>query len=124
MLLLMDSKKQNASKSIPTPEELLRAAEQAPAAFNIAAYFRPIYIMREKGHSWRDLEQWLLRFNIEMSHVHLRRLYIQEDKRLSKLTEKELKKIGMPSKMITEILEKNDPIQRLPAPDPKTSTLK
>ena len=108
----------NARKVIASPEAILTAAEKAPVVFNIAAYFQPIYIMREKGHSWRDLAVWLKQFIIEISHVHLRRLYVQEDIRLSKLTERELRELGISRERIAEYMEKKDPTKRLPAPDP------
>lgn len=114
-------KAQPVSKKIATPAEMLAAAEAAPAVFHISAYFRPIYVMRQKGHSWRDLVKWLQQFNVDVSHAHLRRLYMHEDRRLSRLTEKELRKMGMPEKMIKEVLGKDDPTDRLPAPDPTTS---
>lgn len=73
--------------------------------------------MRQKGYSWRYLSDWLAGFNIELSHVHLHRLYSAEDIRLSKLTEKELLRLGMPQDMIDERLAKDDPTNRLVAPD-------
>jgi hypothetical protein len=51
----------------------------------MASYFPAIRVMREKGHSWRDLAGWLRRFEIEISYVHLRRLYLQESARMEKL---------------------------------------
>jgi DNA-binding transcriptional MerR regulator len=104
-------------KAVASPEAVLKAAEKAPRIFNMEAYFRPIYIMREKGRSWRDLSEWLKQFNIEISHAHLRRLYIEEDERLGRLTEKELRDLGMPGEMIKEFLEKGDPTKRLTAAD-------
>jgi hypothetical protein len=69
----------------PSPEAVLAAAERAPRAFDMAAYHPAIRIMREKGNSWRDLAIWLRRFEIEISYVHLRRLYIQENARIARL---------------------------------------
>jgi len=66
------------------PAEVLAAAELAPRAFDMASYFPAIRVMREKGHSWRDLADWLRQFEIEISYVHLRRLYIQESARMAK----------------------------------------
>jgi hypothetical protein len=108
-------------REIAPPETLLDEAKKAPRVFNIGAYFRPIYIMREKGHSWRDLVGWLKRFNIEISHEHLRRLFMQEDKRLSRLSREDLRELGMPQDIIEDTLngyqEKSDPTKRLPAID-------
>ncbi|MDB6094524.1 MAG: hypothetical protein JWM32_2086 [Verrucomicrobia bacterium] len=95
----------------------MKAAIKAPRVFSIGAYFQPIYLMREKGHSWRFLAEWLQQFNIEISHVHLSNLFAREDERLSRLTRKELYEIGMPKEMIEGILEREDPAKRLSAID-------
>jgi hypothetical protein len=105
--------------SIAAPETLLKAAESAPNVFNIATYFRPLYVMRGKGYSWRYLADWLKGFNIEVSHVHLHRLYIKEDLRLDRLTNQQLLDMGIPQDMIEERAEKNDPTKRLIAVDPE-----
>jgi len=55
------------SPEIANPAILLKAAEDAPRVFNIAHYFRPIYVMREKGYSWREIGVWLGKFNILIS---------------------------------------------------------
>lgn len=74
--------------------------------------------MRKKGYSWRYLADWVKGFNIEVSHVHLHRLYTAEDARLDKLTRQELRELGMPREMIDERLAKDDPSKRLVARDP------
>jgi len=106
---------------IASPKAVLSAAEKAPRVFNIGAYFRALYLMRDKGHSWRYLTEWLRQFNIEISYVHLNRLYAQESERLSRLTRSELEAEGMPSDYIDGIMkefrEKSDPTKRLPAID-------
>jgi hypothetical protein len=104
-------------KEISPPDDVLRAAEAAPRVFHIAAYYTPIWVMREKGHSWRAIATWLEQFHIEVSYVHLRRLFVQENRRLARLTRKELRALRMPEKMIDEIFEKTDPTERLPAAD-------
>lgn len=104
---------------IALPETLLSAANAAPNVFNIAAYFTPLYVMRKKGYSWRYLADWLKGYNIEVSHVHLHRLYIKEDARLDKLSRKELLNMGMPPEMISEREEGRDPTKRLVALDPE-----
>ena len=64
-----------------------------------------------------DLADWLAQFNIQISHVHLSRLYAQEDERLSQLTRKQLREIGMPPEMIEDILEKENPTKQLSSAD-------
>ena len=68
------------------PEALLLAAEAAPRLFDIGGYYQALHVMREKGYSWRHLGDWVRGFNIEISHVHLRRLYLQEAERLGQMT--------------------------------------
>ncbi len=63
------------------PGALLLAAKAAPRLFEIGGYFEALHVMREKGYSWRHLGEWVQGFNIEISHVHLRRLYVQESER-------------------------------------------
>ncbi len=104
---------------IADPETVLNAAQAAPKVFHIASYFQALYVMRGKGHSWRYLSDWLVQFNIHISHVHLHRLYTAEDARLDKFDRKELRKIGMPREMIDERLAKDDPTKRLIAADPE-----
>lgn len=106
-------------KTVADPETILRAANAAPKVFNIATYFAPLYVMRDKGYSWRYLADWLKGFNIEVSHVHLHRLYTKEAIRLARLTRKELQDLGMPPEMIAEHEEKKDPTKRLTAVDPE-----
>ncbi|MFI5358290.1 MAG: hypothetical protein ACHQ4G_13235, partial [Opitutales bacterium] len=65
------------------PASLLVEAQRAPAAFDIAAYFPPLQIMRQKGYSWRALAQWLENYGLKVSAVHLRRLYVQQAGRRS-----------------------------------------
>ncbi len=113
------SKKSQSTRPIAAPAELLAAAETAPSIFNIAAYFTSIYLMREKGYSWRQLEAWLEKFGIEISAVHLRRLYVSEDARLTELSTAELSALGCPQHMIDHYLSKQDPAQRLTAADPE-----
>lgn len=103
---------------VADPETVLKAAEAAPSVFNIPSYFKALYLMRKKGHSWRSLADWLTQFNIRISHVHLHRLYTAEDARLDKLTRHELRELGMPREMIEERLAKDDPNKRLVARDP------
>jgi hypothetical protein len=106
-----------AAGEIMPPSAVMEAARKAPRVFHIAAYFQAIYVMREKGHSWRYLADWLAQFNIQISHVHLSRLYAQEDERLSQLTRKQLREIGMPPEMIEDILEKENPTKQLSSAD-------
>jgi hypothetical protein len=63
------------------PGVLLAAAEKAPRRFEIVAYLPALQVMRGKGYSWRQLGEWLRGFNIEISPVHLRRLYVGETNR-------------------------------------------
>ena len=105
-------------KEISSPEDVQAAAEKAPRVFSIGAFYRPIWTMRNKGYSWRYLADWLKKFGIEISYVHLRRLFAHEDARLSKLNEKQLLELGMPPDQIKERLESIDPAERLPAADP------
>lgn len=118
--------RQQAAKTtdkIASPKAVLKAAEKAPRVFSIGAYFRAIYVMREKGHSWRAIEEWLRQFNIEVSYVHLRRLFVQESERLSKLSRHEMEAEGLPDETIEDILkgfqEQGDPTRRLDASDPE-----
>ena len=55
--------------TIAEPETVLNAAKAAPKVFHIAPYFQALYVMRDKGHSWRYLSDWLVQFNIRISHV-------------------------------------------------------
>lgn len=103
---------------IASPDVVTAAAEKAPRVFHIGAYFRPIFLMREKGHSWRFISDWLRQFNIEVSYVHLRRLYVQEDARLDEVTAAQKRKLGMPEEMIAKDAADFDPVKRLTAPDP------
>jgi hypothetical protein len=89
-------------KIISPPEAVLAAAQKAPRVFSIVTYFSAIYVMRKKGHSWRALSEWLEQFNIEVSHVHLNRLYAQEDERLSQLSIEDMETAGMPRDMIED----------------------
>ena len=109
-------KKVNA---IAEPATLLKAANEAPTVFSVAAYFTPLYVMRQKGHSWRYIADWLKGFHIEVSHVHLNRLYVKEDARLSRLTRNQLLDMGMPPEMIDERQTTDDPTKRFVAPDPE-----
>lgn len=111
------SRKTNSPVS--EPDVLLQAAKAAPRVFSISVYFHALYVMRQKGYSWRYLADWLKGFNINVSHVHLHRLYLKEDMRLDRLTAKELQELGMPEEMIAERVEKNDPTKRLVAVDPE-----
>jgi hypothetical protein len=70
-----------AKVKIASPESVLAAAEEAPAAFRIDPYYPAIARMREKGHSWRGIALWLREFNIQISYVHLRRLFGAEGQR-------------------------------------------
>ena len=106
-----------AARRIADPETLLAAAEEAPSVFNMATHFRPVFVMRQKGYSWRHLGEWLRDFNIEISPVHLRRLYVQEDKRLSKLSAEELAALGLPQEMIDGYRQKSALPKRRPAAD-------
>ena len=101
------------------PEVVMAAAEKAPRVFSIGAYFRPIYLMREKGHTWRYLADWLKKFNINVSHVHLHRLYLAEDERLDRLSREELETLGMPEQMIEERLRSSGPRKRIPLVGPE-----
>jgi hypothetical protein len=112
------AKADSKSSTIASPEEVLAAAELAVPVFHIAKYYRPIRIMREKGYSWRDTAEFLHQFRIDISYVHLRRLFVEETKRLSKVNEQQLRKLGMHPDDIRERLEDVDPVDRLPAADP------
>lgn len=107
-----------AKKKIADPETVLRAAKAAPKVFSVGAYFSALYVMRRKGHSWRFLSTWLRQFNIDISHVHLHRLYVKEDARLSALGEKELRELGVPREIIEQMMQGEDPTKRMVAPDP------
>lgn len=72
-------------RKMADPGALLRAAESAPKRFDIGGYFQALRIMREKGYSWRHLGEWVRGFNIEISHVHLRRLYVLENERQGRM---------------------------------------
>ncbi len=114
------SKKKPAAKAgIAPPEVVLKAAEEAPRVFSIGAYYQPIRTMRVKGRSWRETAGWLRQFNIRISHVHLRRLFVEENARLADLTKEELEGKGAPDEVIEEILEKGDPARRITARDPE-----
>lgn len=102
-----------------SPADVLAAAQKAPRVFSIGAYYHPIYVMREKGHTWRYLAEWLQQFNIKISHVHLHRLYQAEEARLTQLTREELEAMGMPEAMIAETLQKADHSRRIPSVDPE-----
>jgi hypothetical protein len=108
---------------IAAPDVLLAAAKAAPRVFSMGEYYHAIRIMREKGRSWRQLQAWLRQFNIRISHAHLRRLFVVEDERLSRLTAEEWSAAGMPPDMIRETLEKDDPTKRLTAPDPEEAII-
>lgn len=118
-----DRERPTSSQKIADPAKLLAAAQKAPAVFNIAAYFRAIYVMRQKGYSWRDLESWAAKFGIKISAVHLRRLYVQEDARLAVLSAQELAAQGFTDDMIADFLRRSDPTERLTAPDPDDAAL-
>jgi len=111
------------SPEIANPAILLKAAEDAPRVFNIAHYFRPIYVMREKGYSWREIGVWLGKFNILISPVHLRRLYVQEHKRLSLLSADELRRLGASDELITQLFGDSDPTGHLIAADPESAAI-
>src|SRR3954471_415194 len=117
------SRLRKKAKKIADPAALLAAAESAPTVFNIAAYFRAIHVMRQKGYSWRDLETWGAKFGIKVSAVHLRRLYVQENARLAALSARELTAQGCPDDMIEELLRKADPTDRMTAVDPEDAVL-
>lgn len=104
---------------LASPNALLAAAKAAPHVFSISEYFHPLYVMRQKGYSWRYLADWLKGFNIEVSHVHLHRLYVKEDARLDRFNRKQLEQLGMPQEMIEEREAKHDPTKRLVAVDPE-----
>jgi len=114
--------KSNSNKAtrgaIASPEEVLAAAELAVPVFHIAKYYGSIRLLRKKGYSWRWISDWLKQFRIEVSYVHLRRLFVEEDKRLSLLEERQLLELGMHPENIKETLEKDDPANRLPSADP------
>jgi hypothetical protein len=113
-------KRRDRSKLIAAPGVLLKAAQDAPTVFSIGPYFPSLYVMRNKGHSWRFLaDEWLRKFNIYISHVHLHRLYTKEDARLDRLTATALRKLGMPEDMIAERNARDDPTKRLVALDPE-----
>ena len=111
--------KKAISETIGSPEDVLAAAEFAAPVFHIARYYRSVRLMREKGYSWREISNWLKQFRIEISYVHLRRLFVEENERLATLEEVQLRELGMHPDNIRETLEKSDPVDRLPAPDPE-----
>ena len=119
----MAPKTKKPTLPIADPETLLQAAKNAPALFHISAYYHAIRIMREKGYSWRELEKWIAQFNIRMSAVHLRRLYLQEDARLTRLSVEQMKAMGWDEDMIKEQLRKDDPTNRLIAADPEEAAI-
>jgi hypothetical protein len=80
---------------VAPPAAVLAAAEAAPPAFEIAAYYQAIRLMREKGNSWRGLAEWLKEFNIEISYVHLRRLFRREQDRLTRTGEEQPASLGV-----------------------------
>jgi hypothetical protein len=112
-----------SARTIADPATLLAAAEKAPKVFHIAAYFRPIYVMREKGYSWRQLEKWLGEFGIKISAVHLRRLFVQEYARLDALTAAQLAAEGLPEDFFADDQKQRDPTDRLRAGDPEDFAL-
>ena len=77
----LESLRDRNPRKMAEPEALLLAAKAAPKLFDIGGYFEALQVMREKGYSWRHLGEWVRGFNIEISHVHLRRLYVQESER-------------------------------------------
>jgi hypothetical protein len=77
--------KRSAREPIASPGEVLTAAEKAPEAFRIDAYYLSVSMMRDKGHSWRRIADWLAEFRIEISYVHLRRVFRAESERLARL---------------------------------------
>lgn len=79
-------KARRTRRKMADPGALLRAAESAPRRFDIGGYFQALHLMREKGYSWRHLGEWVRGFNIEISHVHLRRLYVLENERQRRTT--------------------------------------
>jgi hypothetical protein len=115
--------KSSNSPEIADLATVLAAAKAAPAVFNITTYFLPLCIMRQKGYSWRQLGDWVAKFNITISPVHLRRLYVQENDRLASLTRKELVEKGCDSDTIDEILQSKDPTRKLTAIDPEDAAL-
>lgn len=134
MLLVLTRKERyvtlcNSMKTVPKnnkspvklapPDVVLAAAQAAPHVFSISEYYPSLYLMREKGYSWRYISDWLKEFQIEISYVHLHRLYAKEHLRLTRLTRKELLALGMPPKMVAEHEEKKDPTKRLTAADPE-----
>lgn len=108
---------------IADPAVLLAAAEEAPKVFDIASYFRAIYLMRQKGYSWRQLEKWVGEFGIKLSAVHLRRLFVQETTRLHELTAAQLAAEGLPEDFFDEQRRKEDPTERMTAADPEDIAL-
>jgi hypothetical protein len=102
---------------VATPEAVFAAASDAPLVFSIGAYYQSVRLMREKGNSWRDLSEWLKQFNIEVSFAHLRRLFVEEHRRLVKLEEEQLRNLGMHPDSIRERVENKDPADRLGADD-------
>jgi hypothetical protein len=60
---------------------------------------------------------------IDISPVHLRRLFVQEDARLSELSAEELAKQGFSDEDIEEFMKRDDPTKRLVAADPEDVAL-
>jgi hypothetical protein len=75
--------RQAAESKIAPPAVVIAAAEAELPAFRIEAYYPAVLRLREKGHSWRRIAEWLGEFNIEISYVHLRRLFAAESQRRS-----------------------------------------
>ena len=65
--------------AIASPTAVLRFAEKAPRKVNIREYDDAIRVLRQKGYSWRKIAGVLERFGVKVSHVHLQRLYGQEE---------------------------------------------
>jgi len=122
-MLVMAKSKQSLKNELPSPAALLAAAKKAPAVFSITTYFRAIYVMRQKGYSWRQLEKWVRDFGIKISAVHLRRLFVSESARLAELSARELADQGWSQDEIRNMVKQSDPAESLTAPDPEDAAL-
>jgi hypothetical protein len=69
--------------TVASPTAVLRFAEKAPRKINIREYDDAIRVLRQKNYSWRKIVGVLDRFGVKVSHVHLQRLYGQEEVSLS-----------------------------------------
>lgn len=107
-------------RKMADPAALLLAAEAAPKLFDIGGYYQALHVMREKGYSWRHLGEWVRGFNIEISHVHLRRLYIQESESRGQATAQKSTVAAVSGKRKPERRPRTEPAKDQPLVDAET----